>query len=154
MGPTSTTGAPLTMPTPDTPAQTPIPDDRVASCLSNKTGTNAQVDNAITVSLICTPGCSECIRKVPQAEQMAVYQQLWSHRKSHAYCNTKQGREVDAPVLVSVCPAVRRGAIMDHTDGQKEGLIDIEMGPPSEAPVERLRQLERLTVAFATASAG
>ena len=39
-----------------------VPDDQVASCLSDKTGTNVQVDDPITVSLICTPGYSKCIR--------------------------------------------------------------------------------------------
>jgi hypothetical protein len=50
-----------------------IPDDQAASCLSDKAGTNVQVDDAITVDLICTPGYSKCIRNVPQAEKNAVH---------------------------------------------------------------------------------
>ena len=32
-----------------------VPDDGVASCLSDKAGTNVQVNDPITVDLICTP---------------------------------------------------------------------------------------------------
>jgi hypothetical protein len=72
-----------------------VPDDQVASCLSDKTGTNVQVDDPITVDLICTPGYSKCIRNVPQAEKMAVYQSYGLTGNHTGYCDTKQGCEVD-----------------------------------------------------------
>src|SRR5207248_3197259 len=67
----------------------------VASCLSDKTGTNVQVDDAITVDLICTPGYSKCIRNVPQAEKVAVYKSYGLAGNHTGYCDTKQGCEVD-----------------------------------------------------------
>ncbi len=72
-----------------------VPDEQVASCLSDKTGTNVQVDDAITVSLICTAGYSKCIRNVPQAEKAAVYQSYGLAGNHTGYCDTKQGCEVD-----------------------------------------------------------
>ena len=72
-----------------------IPDDQAASCLSDKAGTNVQVDDAITVDLICTPGYSKCIRNVPQAEKNAVYQSYGLAGNHTGYCDTKQGCEVD-----------------------------------------------------------
>jgi hypothetical protein len=73
-----------------------VPDDQVASCLSDKTGTNVQVNDTITVDLICTPGYSKCIRNVPQAEKVAVYQSYGLPEGNHTgYCDTKQGCEVD-----------------------------------------------------------
>ncbi len=72
-----------------------VPDDQVASCLSDKAGTNVQVDDAITVNLICTLGYSKCIRNVPQAEKMAVYQSYGLTGNHTGYCDSKQGCEVD-----------------------------------------------------------
>jgi hypothetical protein len=72
-----------------------VPDDQVASCLSDKAGTNVQVDDPITVDLICTPGYSKCIRNVPQAEKQAVYQSYGLAGNHTGYCDTKQGCEVD-----------------------------------------------------------
>jgi hypothetical protein len=72
-----------------------VPDDQVASCLSDKTGTNVQVDDPITVDLICTPGYSKCIRNVPQAEKNSVYQSYGLAGNHTGYCDTKQGCEVD-----------------------------------------------------------
>lgn len=83
------------------PAKTPgailgtVPDQKVASCLSEKTRANVQVDDAITVDLICTPGYSRCIRNVPQAEKIAVYQSYGLAGNHTGYCDTKQGCEVD-----------------------------------------------------------
>ena len=83
------------------PAKTPgailgtVPDDQVASCLSDKTGTNVQVDDAITIALICTPGYSKCIRNVPQAEKVAVYQSYDLTGNHTGYCDSKQGCEID-----------------------------------------------------------
>jgi hypothetical protein len=72
-----------------------VPDDQVASCLSDKTGTNVQVDDAITIALICTPGYSKCIRNVPQAEKVAVYQSYGLAGNHTGYCDSKQGCEID-----------------------------------------------------------
>ena len=72
-----------------------VPDDQVASCLSDKTGTNVQVDDPITVDLICTAGYSKCIRNVPQAEKNAVYQSYGLAGNHTGYCDSKQGCEVD-----------------------------------------------------------
>jgi hypothetical protein len=72
-----------------------VPDDQVASCLSDKTGTNVQVNDPITIDLICTSGYSKCIRNVPQAEKTAVYQSYGLIGNHTSYCDTKQGCEVD-----------------------------------------------------------
>jgi hypothetical protein len=72
-----------------------VPDEQVASCLSDKTGTNVQVDDPITISLICTLGYSKCIRNVPQAEKKAVYESYGLAGNHTGYCDTKQGCEVD-----------------------------------------------------------
>ena len=72
-----------------------VPDDQVASCLSDKTGTNVQVDDPVTVDLICTPGYSKCIRNVAQGELNAVYQSYGLAGNHTGYCNSKQGCEVD-----------------------------------------------------------
>jgi len=83
------------------PAKTPgailatVPDDQVASCLSDKTGTNVQVDDPITTNLVCTPGYSKCIRNVPQSEKAAVYQSYSLTGNHTGYCDTSQGCEVD-----------------------------------------------------------
>jgi hypothetical protein len=72
-----------------------VPDDQVASCLSDKTGTSVQVNDPITTSLICTSGYSKCIRNVPQAEKDAVYQSYGLAGNHTGYCDTQQGCEVD-----------------------------------------------------------
>ena len=50
-----------------------------------------QVDDVITVELICTPEYSKCIRNVPQAEKMAVYQSYGLAGNHTGYCDAKQG---------------------------------------------------------------
>jgi hypothetical protein len=72
-----------------------VPDDQVASCLSDKTGSNVQANDPITVELVCTPGYSKCIRNVPQAEKGAVYQSYSLAGNHTGYCDVKQGCEVD-----------------------------------------------------------
>jgi hypothetical protein len=72
-----------------------VPNEQVASCLSDKTGTNVQVDDAITIDLICTPGYSKCIRDVPQSEKDSVYRSYGLMGNHTGYCDTKQGCEVD-----------------------------------------------------------
>jgi hypothetical protein len=72
-----------------------VPDDQVASCLSDKTGTSVQVNDPITVGLVCTPGYSKCIRNVPQAEKDAVYQSYALAGNHTGYCDTQQGCEID-----------------------------------------------------------
>jgi hypothetical protein len=72
-----------------------VPDDQVASCLSDKTGTSVQINDPITVSLVCTSGYSKCIRNVPQAEKDAVYQSYALAGNHTGYCDTQQGCEID-----------------------------------------------------------
>jgi hypothetical protein len=73
-----------------------VPDDQVASCLSDKSGTSVQVDDPITTGLICTPGYSKCIRNVPQAEKTSVYQSYGLAGGNHTgYCDVQQGCEID-----------------------------------------------------------
>jgi hypothetical protein len=72
-----------------------VPDEQVASCLSNKTGTNVKVSDAITIRLICTPGYSRCIRDVPQIEKTSVYRSYGLMGNHTGYCDTTQGCEVD-----------------------------------------------------------
>jgi hypothetical protein len=72
-----------------------VPDELVASCLSDKTGTNVQAGDAITIDLICTPGYSRCFRDVPQLEKTSVNRSYGLMGNHTGYCDTKQGCEVD-----------------------------------------------------------
>jgi hypothetical protein len=82
---------------PKTPGATleTVPNDQIASGLSDKTDTNVQVDDAVTIDLICTPGYSKCIRDVPQSEKASLYQSYGLMGNHTGYCDTKQGCEVD-----------------------------------------------------------
>jgi hypothetical protein len=79
-----------------------VPNEQVASCLSDKTGTNVQVDDAITIDLICAPGYSKCIRDVPQSEKASVYRSYGLMGNHTGYCDTKQGCEVDHLISVEL----------------------------------------------------
>ena len=73
-----------------------VPDDAVASCLSDKTGTSVLADDPITSQLVCTPGYSKCIRNVPVSVKNSVYESYGLPGHNHTgYCESSQGCEVD-----------------------------------------------------------
>jgi hypothetical protein len=72
-----------------------VPNDAVASCLADKSGTSVAVRDPITVTLVCVSGYSKCIRNVPQADKQAVYESYGLSANHTGYCSGTQGCEVD-----------------------------------------------------------
>jgi hypothetical protein len=86
------------MPDPDkTPGDVleTVQTDEMADCISNKTGRTVEQGDPITLPMICTPGYTQCVRKVSTATKNRVYANYDLPGNHHGYCNSNQGCEVD-----------------------------------------------------------
>jgi hypothetical protein len=88
--------------TPGVPLVT-VPDQKAATCLTELMGDAVDVDGPITVTMICTPGYSKCIRNVSQATKKAVYEDYGDPEGNHhGYCDVNQGCEVDHLISIEL----------------------------------------------------
>jgi hypothetical protein len=73
-----------------------VPDEKVAACLTDLIGDKIEVDETITVEMICTKGYTKCIRNVSTAIKRAVYKSYGMPQGNHTgTCDVDQGCEVD-----------------------------------------------------------
>jgi hypothetical protein len=91
-------------------AQTPgdrlltVPDDeKTVSCLSDLTGATVSAGDAVTLTMICTPGYSKCIRNVSTATKRKVYEAYGDPEgNKHGFCDVTQGCEIDHLISIEI----------------------------------------------------
>jgi hypothetical protein len=86
------------MPDPDkTPgdALSTVQSEEMANCISGKTGRTVEEGDPITLQMICTPGYTQCVRKVSPAIKNRVYLSYGLIGNHNGYCDSRQGCEVD-----------------------------------------------------------
>src|SRR5262245_10230581 len=77
--------------TPGKPLLT-VPGQKAAACLTQLMGDTVAVGEAISLTMICTPNYSRCIRNVSEDEKKAVYDAYGiPGGEHHGYCDVTQG---------------------------------------------------------------
>jgi hypothetical protein len=80
-----------------------VPDEKTASCLSELMGGTVSEGEAISLTMICTPGYSKCIRNVPAATKHKVYEAYSDpDGNHHGFCDVQQGCEVDHLISIEI----------------------------------------------------
>jgi hypothetical protein len=88
--------------TPGKPLLT-VPDQKAAACLTQLMGDTVAVGEAISLTMICTPNYSRCIRNVSEDEKKAVYDAYGiPGGEHHGYCDVTQGCEVDHLISIEI----------------------------------------------------
>ena len=83
------------------PSKTPgdvlgtVQSEEMANCISGKTGRTVEEGNPITLQMICTPGYTQCVRKVSTAIKNRVYSSYRLTGNHTGFCESPQGCEVD-----------------------------------------------------------
>jgi hypothetical protein len=72
-----------------------VQSEEMANCISTKTGRTVEEGDPITLQMICTPGYTQCVRKVSTATKNRVYSKYNLAANHTGYCNSQQGCEVD-----------------------------------------------------------
>jgi hypothetical protein len=90
--PQKTPGMPLTK----------VPSGKAAQCISGKMGTTVSVGDPVTLTMICTPGYTQCVRSVPSKVKAAVYKSYGLSGNHTGYCDTDQGCEVDHLISLEI----------------------------------------------------
>jgi hypothetical protein len=80
-----------------------VPDQKTATCLTELMGDTVSVDDGISLTMICTPGYSKCIRNVPQATKKEVYDDYGDPDGNHnGFCDVNQGCEIDHLISIEL----------------------------------------------------
>jgi hypothetical protein len=88
--------------TPGKPLRT-VPDQKAAACLTQLMGDTVAVGEAISLTMICRPDYSKCIRNVSEQEKKAVYEAYGiPGGEHHGYCDVTQGCEVDHLISIEI----------------------------------------------------
>jgi hypothetical protein len=69
--------------------------EEMANCISSKTGRTVEEGDPITLQMICTPGYTQCVRKVSPAIKNRIYLSYGLIGNHNGYCDSRQGCEVD-----------------------------------------------------------
>src|SRR5260370_2198880 len=72
-----------------------VQSEEMANCISGKTGRTVEEGDPITLQMICTPGYTQCVRKVSTAIKNRVYSSYGLVGNHNGYCDGSQGCEVD-----------------------------------------------------------
>jgi hypothetical protein len=76
-------------------ALTKVPDTKTAKCISQKMGTPIAIGDAVSLTMICAEGYTQCVRSVPSETKTAVYKSYGLSGNHMGYCDSDQGCEVD-----------------------------------------------------------
>ena len=87
--------------TPGEPLLT-VPDQRAAICLTQLMGDTVAVGDAISLTMICKPDYSKCIRNVSAEEKKAVYAEYGVPGDHRGFCDVTQGCEVDHLISIEI----------------------------------------------------
>ncbi|HEY6991634.1 MAG TPA: hypothetical protein VH369_24790 [Bryobacteraceae bacterium] len=80
-----------------------VPDDKTASCLSELLGATVSEGDPITLTMICTPSYSKCIRNVSTSTKRKVYEAYGDDAGNHhGFCDVEQGCEVDHLISIEI----------------------------------------------------
>jgi hypothetical protein len=80
-----------------------VPDEKTAGCLSDLMGTSVSDGDPITLTMICTPSYSKCIRNVSSATKKKVYEAYGDPEgNKHGFCDVEQGCEVDHLISIEL----------------------------------------------------
>jgi|SRR5689334_12598180 hypothetical protein len=80
-----------------------VPDQKTATCLTELMGDTVSVHDGISLTMICTPGYSKCIRNVPQETKKEVYADYGDPGGNHqGFCEGSQGCEVDHLISIEI----------------------------------------------------
>jgi hypothetical protein len=90
--PQKTPGVPLTK----------VLNQKAADCISGKMGTEVSVGDPITLTMICTPGYTQCVRSVSSKIKKAVYKSYGLAGNHTGYCESDQGCEVDHLISLEI----------------------------------------------------
>lgn len=75
---------------------TKVPDEKAATCLTDLLGETIEVDDTITVDMVCTKGYTKCVRSVSAAIKRAVYKAYNMPAGNHTgVCDVDEGCEID-----------------------------------------------------------
>ena len=80
-----------------------VPDDKTATCLSDLMGATVSEGDPITLTMICMPSYSKCIRNVSAATKKKVYEAYGDpDGNNHGFCDVTQGCEVDHLISIEI----------------------------------------------------
>lgn len=79
-----------------------VPTDKAANCISDIMGTDISKGDTVTLTMICTPRYTKCVRSVSTKLKRQVYKSYDLAGNHTGYCDSDQGCEVDHLISLEI----------------------------------------------------